>query len=82
MKLLLVSGHTSGYNNCTKTGVNEGDLNIELVQKIAHLLKDYANVTVYPIGRDMYKDNKSGKCIVNYKNFDYVFEVHFNAFNG
>lgn len=34
MKILLISGHTSGHNPSQLTGVNEGDLNIELVKKL------------------------------------------------
>lgn len=81
-KILLVSGHTSGYNYSDITKVNEGDLNIELVKMIHALLSKYAEVTVYPIDRDMYKDNKNGSCKVNMAEFDYIFEVHFNAYNG
>lgn len=81
-KILLVSGHVSGYNSCKTTGVNEGDLNIELVNMLYPLLKPYASVTVYPVERDMYKDNKNGVCKVDMASFDYIFEVHFNAYDG
>ena len=80
--ILLVSGHTPGYNACKTTGVNEGDLNVELVKILYKLLSPYANVTVYPCERDMYKDIKNGCCKVNLSNYRYIFEVHFNAFNG
>lgn len=53
----LVPGHTSGHNYCKATGVNEGDLNIDMVKMTAPLLAPYADVTIYPIERDMYKDN-------------------------
>lgn len=82
MKILLVSGHKPGYNKCASTGVNEGDLNVELVKKLASLLSDYAKVTVYPYDRDMYKDNANGKLQVDFKAYDYIFEVHFNGYNG
>ena len=80
--ILLVSGHKSGYNKSDITGVNEGDLNIELVRMLAVMLADYALVTVYPVDRDMYQDNRENKLLVNYKDYDYIFEVHFNAYNG
>ena len=57
MKILLISGHTSGYNKSALTGVNEGDLNIELVKLLTPRLGRYADVTVYPYSRDMYHDN-------------------------
>jgi hypothetical protein len=82
MKLLLVSGHTSGYNSCKATGVNEGDLNIDLVKSLASRLEGYAEISVYPYDRDMYHDNKNGCLKVNLKDFNYIFEVHFNAFNN
>ena len=82
MKILLVSGHVGGYNKCKATGVNEGDLNIELVKKLKVILDNYAEVSVYPYERDMYKDNKNGCLKVNFKDYDYIFEVHFNAAGG
>ena len=82
MKILLVSGHTSGYNADRLTGVNEGDLNIELTDWLSERLDGYAEVTVYPYERDMYHDNLDGQLQVELKTFDYVLEIHFNAFNG
>ena len=82
MKILLISGHTSGYNKSALTGVNEGDLNIELVKLLTPRLGRYADVTVYPYSRDMYHDNKNGQIQVNLKEFDYIFEVHFNDFDN
>ena len=82
MKILLISGHTSGYNSCKATGVNEGDLNIDLVKMLANRLEGYAEISVYPHDRDMYHDNKNGCLKVNLKDFDYIFECHFNAHKG
>jgi len=82
MKILLVSGHTSGHNACKATGVNEGDLNIEMVKKLRTLLSPYADVDTYPYERDMYKDNKNGCLRVNLKDYRYIFEVHFNSGGG
>ena len=82
MKILLVSGHTSGYNACKSTGVNEGDLNIELVKKIKSLLSKYAEVDVYPYDRDMYKDIRDSRCQVSLPSYRYILEVHFNAYDG
>lgn len=82
MRILLVSGHKPGYNACKATGVNEGDLNVELVKKLKALLSPYADVATYPYERDMYLDNKSGCLKVNLKDYRYIFEVHFNAGGG
>lgn len=81
-KILLVSGHVPGYNKCSETGVNEGDLNVELVGMVEDRLSDYADVNVYPSERDWYKDNRDGKSVVNPKDYDYIFEIHFNAGKG
>lgn len=82
IKILLVSGHTSGYNKCSETGVNEGDLNIELVRLLYARLVNYADVQSYPYSKDMYRDNKEGDLAVNLTDYDYIFEVHFNAGKG
>ena len=82
MKILLVSGHAPGHNKCAATGVNEGDLNIELTKKVKAILDSYADVDVYPYERDMYKDNKGGCLQVNLGGYDYIFEFHFNGFDG
>jgi hypothetical protein len=82
MRILLVSGHKSGHNACRTTGVNEGDLNVELVRKLHALLSPYAQVDVYPYERDMYQDNKNGCLKVSLKDYRYIFEVHFNAGGG
>ena len=65
MKILLVSGHASGYNPSMATGVNEGDLNVVLVKLLVPRLAKYADITVYPYERNMYEDNKAGKLQVN-----------------
>ena len=81
-KILLVSGHTPGYNKCETTGVNEGDLNVELAKKVKAILDAYADVDAYPYDRDMYKDNKNGCLKANLGGYDYIFEIHFNGFDG
>lgn len=82
MKILLVSGHKPGHNACKATGVNEGELNAELVRTLLPLLSPYADVEAYPYDRDMYLDNKNGCLKVNLKDYRYIFEVHFNAGGG
>ena len=85
MNILLISGHTSGYNK-TKNGLrNEGDLNIELVSLIESKLKGYATIYKYPTNRNAYDDLKAGKIATYLPNgykYDYCLEVHFNATNG
>lgn len=81
-RILLVAGHTPGHNYSKLTGVNEGDLNIELVRLLKKRLEAYATVTVYPEERDLYRDHLAGAARVRFRDYDYVFEVHFNAGGG
>ena len=81
-RILLVAGHTPGHNYSRLTGVNEGDLNIELVRLLKKRLMAYVEVTVYPEERDLYRDHLAGVSRVRFRDYDYVFEVHFNAGGG
>ena len=83
-KILLISGHRPGVNACTRLNVNEGDLNVQLTRLVAARLSGYAEVVVYPYLRDYYRDNLNGRIASKYNmsNFDYVFEIHFNAYDG
>ena len=82
-KILLISGHRPGGNACTRLNVNEGDLNVQLTRLVAARLSGYADVVVYPYLRDYYRDNLNGRIASEYNmsNFDYVFEIHFNAYD-
>ena len=83
-KILLISGHRPGINACTRLNVNEGDLNVQLTRLVAARLSGYADVVVYPYLRDYYRDNLNGRIASEYNmsNFDYVLEIHFNAYDG
>ena len=78
MKILLIAGHGAGDPGAIGCGYREADLTRELVSLIKPLLSDYADVTVYDFSRKMAADLKNGVKF-NFKNYDYVFEVHFNA---
>lgn len=82
MRILLISGHVSGYNYSQNTGYNEGDLNIELAEMVKVQLDPFAEVDLYPIERNAYIDNRDHNLQLNFKDYDYIFEIHFNAFNG
>lgn len=82
MKILLASGHKPGERLSKETGYREGDLNVELTKSLYDILKKYAEVDVYPYARDMYKDILNGCCKVDLDDYDYIFEVHFNAGGG
>lgn len=78
MKILLIAGHGAGDPGAIGCGYKEANLTRELVTLIKPLLSDYADVTVYDFDRKMSNDLARGMRF-NFKNYDYVFEVHFNA---
>lgn len=82
MKILLISGHGAGDPGAIGNGYKEADLTVEVVKGIKPLLEKYATVDVYPYERNAFKDIQNGNLQVNFANYNYVFEVHFNAFNG
>lgn len=80
MKILLISGHGAGDTGAIGNGYREVDLTRELVNLIAQKLKKYADVDIYDQRRNAFKDVRNGTFKIG--SYDYVLEVHFNAFNG
>lgn len=80
MKILLIAGHGAGDCGAVGQGYKEADLTRELVKLIKPLLSDYATVDIYDINRNAFKDVQSG--LFKIGKYDYVLEIHFNAFNG
>lgn len=78
MKMLLIAGHGQGDPGAVGNGHKEADLVREMVPKLKNKLSDYASVDVFDLNKNMYKFLKAGNTF-NFKNYDYVFEVHFNA---
>lgn len=77
MKILLIAGHGQGDPGACANGYQEATLTREIVDLLAIKLNNYADVTVFDTNKNMSKFLKSN--LYNFKNFDYVFEVHFNA---
>ena len=88
MKILLISGHGYGDPGAVGTynGVKyrESDLTREVVSALAAMLKGFADVTVYDQSRNAYTDycNGSLKDRAKFENYDFVLEVHFNAWKA
>jgi N-acetylmuramoyl-L-alanine amidase len=80
MKILLIAGHGQGDCGAVGNGYQEATLTREVVSLLQSILSRCADVTVFDTSKNMYKFLKSGNKF-NFKEFDYVFEVHFNAFN-
>ena len=82
MKILLISGHGAGDSGAVGNGYKEADLTREVVNILKNKLSNYAQVEVYNQSRDAFSDVNNGNLQVNWKNYNYVFEVHFNAGGG
>ena len=80
MRILLIPGHGAGDPGAVALGLQEQNLTRELVQLINKKLLPYAVVDVFDTSANMYKRLKSGYPF-NFKAYDYVLEVHFNAFD-
>lgn len=79
MKILLISGHGAGDPGAVSQFGKEADETIYMVEEIKKTLSKYAEVDLYPTERNAFSDAKKGKLAVNFANYGYVFEVHFNA---
>lgn len=79
MKILLISGHGAGDPGAVSQFGKEADETIYMVEEIKKTLSAYAQVDLYPTGRNAYKDAKAGKLAVDFGNYGYVLEVHFNS---
>ena len=78
MNILLISGHGQGDCGAVGNGYKEANLVREIVPKLKNKLSTYANVDIFDMNKNMYKFLKSGNTF-NFKNYDYVLEIHFNA---
>lgn len=88
MKILLISGHGAGdpgaIGTCNGKTYKEADLTREVVTALAAKLKSCASVTVYDQNRNAYTDYQNGSLSsrAHFENYDFVLEVHFNAFKA
>lgn len=81
MKILLIAGHGAGDPGaCSNYGVEATE-----TRRVVEMLKaqfgayNGVYVDVYPIERNAYADIGAGELQVNFANYDYVLEVHFNS---
>lgn len=86
MNILLISGHGNGDSGAVSriNGVQyrEADETRTMTDLIKKYLGKYCSVVQYPKERNAYRDYHKGvlSTIGNFKAFDYVLEVHFNAY--
>jgi N-acetylmuramoyl-L-alanine amidase len=78
MKILLIAGHGQGDPGACACGYKESVLTREVVSLLKSKLLSVVDVTVFDTSKNMYTCLKTGNSY-NFKAFDYVLEVHFNA---
>lgn len=84
MKVLLISGHGGSNGSydvgaCSDYGIEATETR-RVVAALKSQLGNYdVNVDVYPTNRNAYADIINGVLQVNFANYDYVLEIHFNS---
>lgn len=78
IKILIVCGHGDGDPGATGCGHREADLVREQGLLLQESLSKYANVLLYDFSKNLFKEQNAGR-IHNFKQYDYVIELHFNA---
>lgn len=81
MKILLIAGHGDGDPGAIGCGCKESNLTREVVALVKDQLSKYTTVDVFDTTKNAFATLTAGKPI-DFKPYDYVLEVHFNAFNG
>lgn len=79
MKILLIAGHGNGDPGACGCGFYEADLTRETVSLIKPLLQRYAEVDIADLSRNWYADICKKGINFDFRKYDYVLEVHFNA---
>lgn len=80
MKILLIAGHGAGDPGACSSYGTESTETRKVLSKIKELFGGYnVTVDVYPVGRNAYADIGNSSLQVNFANYDYVFEIHFNS---
>jgi N-acetylmuramoyl-L-alanine amidase len=77
MKILLIAGHGAGDPGATGNGYQEAVLTREVVSALEPLLSEYAEVDVFDTNKKL--SNYLIYNSFNFKPYDYVLEIHFNA---
>ena len=78
MKILLISGHGASDPGAIGCGYKEADITREFTKLVKKQLEKYADVVIYNQSKNAHTDLKNGCFAIG--GFDYVLEIHFNAF--
>ena len=79
MKVLLIAGHGNGDPGAVKLGYREADLTRELTGLIKAHLSAYCQVDIANTALNWYRHVCVNGNKFNFKPYDYVLEIHFNA---
>ena len=79
MRILLIAGHGNGDCGAVGCGYKEADLTREMVKLIQPKLKNYATVEIADTSKNWYQHICKNGSKFNFKAYDYVLEIHFNA---
>lgn len=80
LRILLIAGHGAGDPGACSNYGTEAVETRRVVNELKSIFNGYEVVVdVYPINRNAYADIGNGTLQVNFANYDYVLEVHFNS---
>lgn len=79
MNILLIAGHGQGDSGAIGNGYKEADLTREVVKLLKPQLSNYADVAIADTLTNWKQQIINKKKDYNFKNYDYVLEIHFNA---
>ena len=78
-RILLIAGHGNGDSGAVGNGYKEAELTRDMVEHVKAQFDGYANVTIADTSKNWYQYIVKQGNIFNFKNYDYVLEIHFNA---
>ena len=80
MKILLIAGHGQGDSGAVGNGYKESELTREAVKLLKAQLDNYAEVTIADTSKNWF--TYANRVTLDFSPYDYVLEIHFNAYNG
>lgn len=88
MKILLISGHGAGdpgaVSSINSVRYEEATETRRVTAALQKAMKGFCDVTIYDTSHNAYSDYKNGNLntLAYFSKYDYVLEIHFNAFQA